>query len=706
MADLSLTHEQAQVIQAPLSSHLFLDGPAGTGKTTAGVARLLHLIEEGVPANQILVLVPQRTLGEPYHAALRRPDLPAGGQTSVLTVGGLAQRMIALFWPAIYRIAGFGKKSQPPAFLNLETAQYYLAILVKPLLDSGFFQSVKIDRNRLLSQILDNLNKAAVIGIPHTKVAELLKASWIGEPAQQHVYEEAQQCADQFRQFCLENNLLDFSLQVETFAHHLWTSFLCREYLAGTYRHLIYDNVEEDVPVVHDIIQQWLPAFDSALLIYDTDGGYRSFLGADPQSGKTLQAGCEDSISLSSLFVVPPALESFRVSLEERIQRIGTVEVDPAIRSVVAYQANRYLPEMIQTVTSQVSELIESQGVPPGEIAIMAPFLSDSLRFSLMGALERAGIPVRSHRPSRSLREEPATLCLLTLARLAHADWCLNCSHYDVRTTFMGAIAGLDLVRADLLAKIVFRPKRLAEGLGSFDKILPQQQERITFRFGELYERLRRWILEYQKEPVAELDIFLSRIFGEILSQPGFGFHDNLDAASVAARLIESAQRFRRATSRTHMESGLISGKEYIRMVDEGVVGTQYLEPQFEPTPDAVFIAPAFTFLMINRPVDYQFWLDLGSQGWWERLYQPLTHPYVLTRRWPEGRVWTDADEVAADQATLSRLVNGLIRRCRKGIFLCTNRMNEQGDEQRGPLLLSVQSIFRRIPLSPEVENV
>ncbi len=300
LVNLSFSKEQLKIVQAPLSSHLFLEGPAGTGKTTAGVARLLHLIEAGVPANQILVLVPQRTLGEPYFTALSRPDLPAGGHASVLTVSGLTQRMITLFWPAIYRIAGFGKKSQPPAFLTLETAQYYLAILVKPLLESGFFQSVKIDRNRLLSQILDNLNKAAVTGIDHSRVAELLKASWIGEPAQLHVYEEAQQCADQFRQFCLENNLLDFSLQLEVFARHLWTSFLCREYLAGTYRHLIYDNVEEDVPVVHDIVRQWLPSFDSALLIYDTDGGYRSFLGADPQSGNNLQDGCEETISLSS----------------------------------------------------------------------------------------------------------------------------------------------------------------------------------------------------------------------------------------------------------------------------------------------------------------------------------------------------------------------------------------------------------------------
>lgn len=706
MGVTTFTDEQNQVIQAPLTSHLFIEGPAGTGKTTVGVARLLHLIQSGVPANEILALVPQRTLGKPYFEALNRPDLLPGGQATVISLSGLGQRMISLFWPAIYQAAGFTKKNQPPAFLTLETAQYYMAWLVKPLLDKGFFQSVKIDRNRLFSQIIDNLDKAAAIGIPHTKVADLLKSSWIGEPAQQHVFEEAQQCADEFRQLCLQNNLLDFSLQLEVFTRHLWTSFLCREYLARTYRHFIYDNVEEDIPVVHDIVQQWLPSFDSALLIYDNDGGYRSFLSADPQSGKNLQASCEKVITFSSSFVLSPALESFRSSLEARILKTGDLDVDFSIRSAVADHANRYLPEMMQTVTEQVSDLVNSQGVPPGEIAIMAPYLSDSLRFSLMGSLEKANVPVRSHRPSRSLREEPATLCLLTLARLAHQDWCLNCSHFDVRSALLQAISGLDLVRADLLAQIVFRPKRIAEGLGSFDRIRPEQQERITYRVGELYERLRNWILEYQKEPAGELDIFLSRIFGEVLSQPGYGFHDNLDAASVAARLIESAQKFRRATGRLLAQSGEAPGREYIRMVEEGVVAAQYLENQPENPADAVFIAPAFTFIMSNRPVDYQFWLDLGSQGWWERLYQPLTHPFVLTRRWPEGRVWTDADEVAADQATLARLVSGLIRRCRKGIFLCTNRMNEQGDEQRGPLLTSVQSIFRRIPLEPEADRV
>jgi hypothetical protein len=101
-----------------------------------------------------------------------------------------------------------------------------------------------------------------------------------------------------------------------------------------------------------------------------------------------------------------------------------------------------------------------------------------------------------------------------------------------------------------------------------------------------------------------------------------------------------------------------------------------------------------------NRPVDIQFWINAGSPGWWERLYQPLTHPYVLTRHWDaaRGRKWTDEDEQSARQLTLHRLTQGLIRRCRRKIYLAWSTLNEQGFEERGPLLMMVQQILRHLP--------
>jgi superfamily I DNA/RNA helicase len=690
-----LTPDQRAVIEQPLDARLFLSGPAGTGKTTVGVERVLHLLENGVPGNQILLLVPQRTLATPYYDALHSPNTPAGGAVSILTVGGLARRMVDLFWPIVAEEAGFTHPDLPPTFLTLETAQYYMAHLVRPLLAEGYFDSLSLDRNRLYSQIVDNLNKAAVHGFPHTEIGERLKSAWVGDPGQTRIYEDAQYCAGLFRQFCLDHNLLDFSLQLEIFLHQLWSAPLCREYLVSEYRHLIFDNLEEDTPIAADLLQEWLPEFDSVLLIYDTDAGYRRFLGADPDSMADLAHLLDIQTRFTEGFVSSENVAAFGFALANALNPEGRPQLTiPNSPFTVKYPlpAIRFHPEMLDWVADQIVTLVDG-GTPPGEIVILAPYLSDALRYALVDRLDRLGIPSRSHRPSRSLREEPSTRCLLTLAKLAHPQWGLNPHKSDLAYALMQAIADLDLVRAQLLVEIIYRKGQLS----TFDAIKPEVQERITYLLGERYEHLRLWLADYAATEPQELDHFLSRLFGEVLSQPGYGFHVDYVAGSMAANLVESVQKFRWVAGEVLASEGVSLGREYLQMVEDGVIAAQYLLPWQTEAEDAVFMAPAYTFLMANRPVDYQFWLDVGGRGWYERLYQPLTHPHVLNRHWPIGQPWTDVDETAASQDALYRLALGLVRRCRQGIFLGLSELGEQGYEHKGELLRAIDRALRAV---------
>ena len=194
---MNLTPEQISIIESPQDARLFLEGPVGCGKTTVGVERILHLMTQGAPGSSILLMLPQRTLAGPYYQALNTPGVVAGGMVDVVTLGGLARRMVDLFWPLAAEKAGFAHPEQPPTFLTLETAQYFMAHLVRPLLQQGYFDSVVIDRNRLLSQILDNLNKSALVGFPHSEIGARLKAAWAGDPGQARIYEDAQVCANQ-----------------------------------------------------------------------------------------------------------------------------------------------------------------------------------------------------------------------------------------------------------------------------------------------------------------------------------------------------------------------------------------------------------------------------------------------------------------------------------------------------------------------------
>jgi hypothetical protein len=121
----SLTDWQQQVADPKLRGSLFLTGSAGSGKTTAAVHRLRSLLSTGVRADSILVLLPQRTLVRPYREALQDPEMPAGAAVPVTTIGGLAKRLVELFWPLVAETAGFAEPSQEPVFLTMETAQQW-----------------------------------------------------------------------------------------------------------------------------------------------------------------------------------------------------------------------------------------------------------------------------------------------------------------------------------------------------------------------------------------------------------------------------------------------------------------------------------------------------------------------------------------------------------------------------------------------------
>ena len=688
-----LNKTQKDIVLAPINSKIFIEGPFGSGKTTTGVARLNFLIQNGIPAQSILVFIPQRTLAKPFIQYTHSQSFPPGGFPTIITFSGLAQRTIALFWPIVAEKIGFQSPTSPPKFLNIETSQYFMAQVTKEYFDRGYFLGIYIDRNRLLNQILDNLNKAALVGYPFTNTAERLKSAWTGEPGQKNIYDQAQECAIAFRSFCLKNNLLDYSLQIEIFNKYLWHEEPCRKYLIQNYRHLIVDNLEEDVPIFHDFLMDFLPQFKSALLLYDDHGGFRTFLGADPISAIRLKALCKKTFQFIEPLNFSNSVYSFKTVLLESIDYKRIANLSPNLKKAFTYQDCRFYPQMIQEVCNKTRTLINEKNISANEIVILAPYLSDALRFLLISKLQSLNIPAFSSRPSRTLHDEPAIRCCLTLAKIANPQWSLSNTQYDIRNTLLVAIPDIDIIRADLIAKTLAQ----SEGeLKSFDSLLPAMQTRISFRIGEKYERIRNWIDTYKSENPMPLDIFISKLFGELLSQPGFGFHKNIDAASQVSQLIASIKEFRKLYSQSDKFDIYTMGSEYIQTLEKGLIASQYIPSFKKPPQNAVLIAPAFTYLMSNRSVEIQFWLDISNIGWWVRLDQPLTHPYVLSRQWKIGNKWTDAYEFSANQESLKRLMGGLLVRCKNHIYLYSTGINESGNEQRGPLLRAFQTLLKQ----------
>jgi hypothetical protein len=142
--------------------------------------------------------------------------------------------MIALFWPLIANRQVFRHPFEPPRFLTLETAQYYMAQIVDPLIDRGHFATITLTRNRLFSQLLDNLNKSAIVGFAHTELARRLKSA--GRcPSQLVVYDDVQLAVNAFRHSAWSITCWIFRSKWNFSGDHLAKRLLFQKYFQNQY---------------------------------------------------------------------------------------------------------------------------------------------------------------------------------------------------------------------------------------------------------------------------------------------------------------------------------------------------------------------------------------------------------------------------------------------------------------------------------------
>ncbi|HOV30875.1 MAG TPA: hypothetical protein PKX67_04020, partial [Anaerolineaceae bacterium] len=439
-----------------------------------------------------------------------------------------------------------------------------------------------------------------------------------------------------------------------------------------------------------------MPSFKSALMIYDEGAGYRVFLGADPRSAWRLHEQAQHTRELTQSFAASPEVALLRNYLVSPEKSSPYQVLDYATLTKVLHipeQPLRFYQQMLADVANQIQELVAS-GTKPGQIAILAPFVNSSSGFAMQQALYQQGIRARIFRPSIPLIEDAVIQCFITLAELIHPEWHLPLAKTQLTNCLTTAIDSLDMVRARLIVDNLVDLANPTDPLKPFDALPEALQTRITPKFGSRYEQLRIWLS--QVDPQLPLDIFVSQFFGEVLSQPGFGLYQSISAGQSTNNLMESYRKFRLSVNMQTVHDRNQLSFEYVRTLLDGVISAQYLSTWQTEAPESVLIAPALTFLVSGQIVDYQVWLSVGSSGWYERLEQPLTHPYVLSRAWPKGKKWTSEEESRVSAMNLEMILSGLLSRCRKGIILGLSEYNQAGQEEKGLLLLRLQSLLRQ----------
>lgn len=682
---MELTAVQQEAIDAGKTS--FLLGPAGTGKTTALQQRLVRLLATGEPAYTILVIVAEPEHGQNYLGAVHQSGLGPYADLKVTTYNQMAQEMVGLFWPLVARPSGFTYPYRPPTFLSYDLAQLLMWHVITPMLHEGAFADLRLRPQQIVSQLLDTLNRAALNGLSLETAVARQKESWAGEAERLIHLDDAAIAARAFRQSCRDNSLLDLSLAVRVFDTQLVHHELFKNYFRERYLHLLVDNVEEQTPAGQNFVRELMDVTQTTAVVYDGGGGYKRFLAADPDGARHFYHHSAYQFQFDESFVAAPALIDLSRIAENFLLFADRPAADAAA-AVLGVIHGRYRREMVQNLARYLPELMAERGLAPADIAIIAPYLDGALRYMLANALKEVGLPYRELRRRSSPRDEPRVRAWLTWLALAHPQWDIHPSLYDVAEALTLSIDGFDPARAQLIAERLYRPD--VPDLLPISELPERIATRVGFDLTGLVEELRLWLENVDsRQP---LDHCLHDLF-QLLSQTRFQPQPDVAGAAVCDWLVKAATRLRQAAEAMGLKSPAEIGAAFIEGIHNGLVTANPPDLGDPPDPEGVTISTIFGYLLAGEPVRVQVWLETAATGWWDIPNQPLSNAFVLAQSYDAARPWTVEEDYRIRNELLSRIIRGLTARCAEGVVLATSDLDRRGVRQDGPLWRALQPV-------------
>ena len=359
-----------------------------------------------------------------------------------------------------------------------------------------------------------------------------------------------------------------------------------------------------------------------------------------------------------------------------------TESVIGAEKGVLGVVNGRYRREMVAQLAPVLQDLVHEQGIPTNQIAIIAPYLDGAMRYLLAQAFQQAKLPYFFLRRRSSPREEPRVRAWLTWLALAHPDWQIAPSRFDVAEALSLSICDLDPARAQLVVDRLYVAEEIR--LLPVSELPDQLGDRIGLEFVGLVEELREWLVASNGR--FTLDTFLYNLFNDLLAQPRFQPKPDLSGAAVCDWLVQSATRLRQSAEALGLRTPAAIGTAFIDGINQGLVTANPPDLGDPPDPDGIQVSTMYGYLLTGKSVQVQVWLEAADQGWWAIPNQPLSNAFVLAQSRLPDEPWTSDDDFAMRNQLLSRIIRGLTNRCTGGIILANSDLDRRGLRQDGPL--------------------
>lgn len=615
---------------------MFIEGCLSSDKTDILIEKYAQLINSGVKASEILVLVQNSTLKDNFlNKALEKIEINCLEKPLIHSFFSLVYNTVSDNWAFLEDRNIFDNPVIIPNMSGLEVSQFILKDILKSVQFKGYNSRMSLIQQifRRYSLIIqNNLTQKDV-----NKRAAILKEGFS---------DEASLAISKLLKKTLELRGFDYLRQCLLF------NFIYKntEYFKNI-KYLIVDDADEYTPVCIDFIEYLSKQLTDFYIAIDPFGSSRcGYLSADKNNYKKLK-------NIFGQTEIINARISQRQSVAQKIFYNVLADEKNTLDNF-SYLSFSKRSQMCENLINKINSMIKD-GIKPSEMAIVTPVADDMLKFTLKEGLKN--INLKYITGSEKLIQNRLVLSAITILKL-NTELKNTLTEFDIRI---------------LLSEILNIPLKYCEEiLLNFDK--SKDLKEYNFKdeeYTKKYEKLRQLI-----EKLSSSDKKLSeQIIG--IYQEIFEFNNyNKNEINKFSFFIKQIRDFED-----------IFGKDFnkrktdiILQVENSVISENPYSVLEIDDNDLVISTPQK--IIDNHIITkYLFWLDISNSEWIKSDTGPLYNAWVFQKDWDKDE-YTIEDNIRLSKDKNARVLRKLALCSKEYTYCYSSLFDSNGVENYGAI--------------------
>ena len=615
---------------------MIIDGTVSSKKTSMLVEKYVSLLNSGVDASKILVLVSNSNLKNKFmDETLKKLQINHFEKLQIHSYFSLVYNTINDNWAFLENKNPYPAPKILPNMTGLEVSQYILKNILKLVPFKGYNS-----KKSLLHQLFRRYSLIVQNNLSDKEV------DYRSKILQEAFSDDAKLTLKKFLKTTLYLRDFDYLRQSLVFEH----IYKNTDYFKNV-EYLILDDGDEITPACYAFIEHLKPQLKDWAIAFDKYGSSRiGYLSADKTAVWEFEKLFNEPVKTIDI--------DTDLKFDAQILYKNIIENKTEILEHFSVQSPSKRSKMIELAASKINELVKNNKVLPSEISIITPITDEMLKFSLTENLAGNINPLYIT-GSEKLVQNKLVLTCLTILKL-NSNLKENLTEFDIRAILYNClnipIKYCDdiLLHFDKTKKLLpykFEQEEYNENyeklLDVINNILPSN-EKLSEQVYDIYSKLMTFITT-DKNELTKFNFFIKQLED----------FENVFGDDFKAHKEEII---------TQIENSIISENPYsILEIDTNdlIIGT----PQ----------------KIIDNQIKtkYQFWLDISSQNWVKSDTGPLYNAWVFQKGWNKDE-YTIEDNIELSREKIARILRKLTLCATEKIYTYFSLFDGNGVENFG----------------------